>query len=394
MQLRSLSCTHEATFALTVEGDVYHWGAAWAKAPHATAPGNVDCARPQRVPELSDVAQLACTPPGYYHARAAGQGYSCSAVTRRGELYTWGLNGLLQLLHDEQKVLRPRKVTELRRRLRLPSPPSPPPPRAAPDPPVYLAAPGLGYFVLALRLPADTPLPAGAAAPLAAEEREASAADASVPAVFSVGRYCFEAPRAAAELAELRGVALRQLAAGAFHTLALSTRGELFSFGHPHGPDHSNGNLLGSGPLTAEGGGGALPPRRVALPVGAAVAEVSVSTYSNLAITVDGRVFTWGDADGNALGHANAQCHAPHWLTSLRGARMAHGALSYTNAAAATDDGRVYTWGGNCWQGGIAAGRNATGPTEVAWGGVPSCYRCASVALGHQHGFLIFEKRP
>ena len=48
---------------------------------------------------------------------------------------------------------------------------------------------------------------------------------------------------------------------------------------------------------------------------------------------------------------------------------MAHGALSYTNAAAATDDGRVYTWGGNCWQGGIAAGRNATGPTEVAWGG-------------------------
>ena len=80
--------------------------------------------------------------------------------------------------------------------------------------------------------------------------------------------------------------------------------------------------------------------------------------------------------------------------TSLRGVRMAHGALSYTNGAAATDDGRVYAWGGNCWQGGIAAGRSATGPTEVAWGGVPRCYRCSSVALGHQHGFLIFEKRP
>ena len=36
--------------------------------------------------------------------------------------------------------------------------------------------------------------------------------------------------------------------------------------------------------------------------------------------------------------------------TSLRGVRMAHGALSYTNGAAATDDGRVYAWGGNCWQ--------------------------------------------
>ena len=54
----------------------------------------------------------------------------------------------------------------------------------------------------------------------------------------------------------------------------------------------------------------------------------------------------------------------------------------------------MYAWGGNQWEGGIAAGRSATGPTEVAWGGVPRCYRCSSVALGHQHGFFIFEKRP
>ena len=56
-----------------------------------------------------------------------------------------------------------------------------------------------------------------------------------------------------------------------------------------------------------------------------------MSTYSNMAITIDGRVFTWGDADGNALGHTNGQCDAPHWLSSLRGVRMAHGALAYTN---------------------------------------------------------------
>ena len=122
--------------------------------------------------------------------------------------------------------------------------------------------------------------------------------------------------------------------------------------------------------------------------------EVAASTYANMAISLDGRVFTWGDSDGNALGHAVAECHAPHCLASLRGVQIAHGALSYTNAAAASDDGRCYMWGGNCWQGGIAAGRNATGPTEVAWGGVPKCYRCSSVALAFRHGFLIFEKRP
>ena len=73
---------------------------------------------------------------------------------------------------------------------------------------------------------------------------------------------------------------------------------------------------------------------------------------------------------------------------------MAHGACSYTNAAVATDEGRCYVWGGNYWEGGIAEGRNAAGPTEVAWGGVPGCYRCSSVALGHQHGYLIFRKHP
>ena len=43
---------------------------------------------------------------------------------------------------------------------------------------------------------------------------------------------------------------------------------------------------------------------------------------------------------------------------------------------------------------GIAGGRNATGATEVRWGGVPGCYRCSGVALAHRHGFLIFRKRP
>ena len=111
VQLRSLCCAHEATFALTVDGDVYHWGVAWLRTPGQVAsplPGNFDCPRPQRVPELSDISQVACTPPGYYHARSGGQGYACAAVTRRGGLYTWGISGYGQLLHDETTVARPR----------------------------------------------------------------------------------------------------------------------------------------------------------------------------------------------------------------------------------------------------------------------------------------------
>ena len=70
--------------------------------------------------------------------------------------------------------------------------------------------------------------------------------------------------------------------------------------------------------------------------------------------------------------------------------------MSYTNGAVASKDGRVYCWGGNAWEGGIAnAGREGPGDVvaEVAWRGVPPDYACAQVALGHNHGLLLFELR-
>jgi len=199
------------------------------------------------------------------------------------------------------------------------------------------------------------------------------------------------------EWEELRGVPIRQLAGGAFHCCAVSTRGELYTWGDQAGRDQSNGNLLGHGLVEALEDATnpmCVRPRRVAEPGLGPVAEVACSTYVTVAITVDGRVFTWGDSDGNALGHSRITCHQPQWISALRGQHMSHASVSYTNGAVASDQGRCYVWGGNCWEGGIAAGRNSTGPTEVAWGGVPSCYRCSSVALAFQHGYLIFRKQP
>merc|ERR1711871_741866 len=129
------------------------------------------------------------------------------------------------------------------------------------------------------------------------------------------------------------------------------------------------------------------------------VAEVSCSSYTSIAITVDGRVWSWGDCDGNALGHSNFNCHSPHWVTSLRGVHVAHGSLAYTNAAVATDEGRCYMWGGNMWEGGLAENRGSNGlsanATEMVWREaqqVPRCYRLLQVALAHRHGYLIFRK--
>ena len=131
-------------------------------------------------------------------------------------------------------------------------------------------------------------------------------------------------------------------------------------------------------------------PRR--LPNLPPIAEVAVSTYVTAAVAVDGRVATWGDSDGGALGHARLRCHAPAWVSSVRGLHAVHASLSYTNGAVATSEGRVFVWGGNAWEGGLAEGRASAAPSEVAWGGVPSCYRCSAVVLSYKHGFLVFRR--
>ena len=235
--------------------------------------------------------------------------------------------------------------------------------------------------------------------------------------MYTRGRFCHERAHNLRAWAALRGLSLRQLAAGGFHCCCLTASGEVYTWGHQFGYDHANGNLLGHGApdapvnMQVEPDGGELIdgmetgvaqvgvshgvrlPRRLAARALGAVAEISCSTYSNLLVTTDGRAFSWGDCDGGALGHTVDECHSPTRLVGLTGVRVAHGAMCYPNGAAALTDGSVFVWGGAMWEGGMGGGQVA--PSRVAWGGgVPPCYRCTSVALAHRHGMIIFRKEP
>ena len=55
---------------------------------------------------------------------------------------------------------------------------------------------------------------------------------------------------------------------------------------------------------------GVYSPRQVEVEGLGPVAEVACSSYSTAAVGVDGRVWTWGDGDGDALGHPHP-CHRP-----------------------------------------------------------------------------------
>lgn len=62
-------CADQATFAVTVDGSVWHWGMMW------DSNREEDAVRvPTRIEELRDVQAVACTPPGYYHGRRRSNG--------------------------------------------------------------------------------------------------------------------------------------------------------------------------------------------------------------------------------------------------------------------------------------------------------------------------------
>lgn len=369
-----IACADAATFALTDIGDVWFWGRSWLVDQVEDSP------EPTRLRELRDVVSVAACPPGYFHMRTYLRGYSCAATTRDGALFTWGLNTCGQLLHHDRHVVRPRRVVEECEAWR------PLTERA------LSVACGGDFLALSVQRPARGP------------SADGTSVSAPTTSVLTVGLFCLGrgSPHRLHEWEALRGVPLRQLAAGSFHCCALATRGDLYTFGDEWGQDHSNGNLLGQGserrdePDESQVGPYVQKPRRLVADGLGPVAEVACSTYTTIAITQDGRVFSWGDSDGDALGHEHVQCHVPRWVASLRWQRVSHGSVAYTNAAVATDEGRVFVWGGNMWEGGIAEGRNTDVPTEVQWAhtAVPSCYRCSSVALAHRHGYLIFQKQP
>jgi len=192
--------------------------------------------------------------------------------------------------------------------------------------------------------------------------------------------------------------------------------GSLWTYGATHGPDISNGCLLGrTGPFLEHGFAG--EPGRVNLDD---VRVVACSSYSSLAITGDGRAWTWGDCDGGALGHtadAGGGCNVPK---DLGVAGAVRGSIAYTNGAVAAKDG-IYMWGGNRWKGGIsrksrcgqtseqslssdsesdedmndfAAGStsNAHAPRRLAWRGVAKGYEAENLILGHCHAFIVARK--
>lgn len=90
------------------------------------------------------------------------------------------------------------------------------------------------------------------------------------------------------------GVFIKKVAAGLFHSLALSTDGQVFAWGRGDNGQLGQGdnNLDSSTPLLVSGG---------AL-IGKFITDISAGGYHSMALDADGVVYTWGANDSGQLG--------------------------------------------------------------------------------------------
>jgi alpha-tubulin suppressor-like RCC1 family protein len=150
-------------------------------------------------------------------------------------------------------------------------------------------------------------------------------------------------PAVVALPAALGHAAWKQIAAGTSHSLALTTDGHLYAWGN------NTSGELGNGARTDQ-----TTPVEVSLPASAgptAWAQVAAGTNHTLALTADGRLYAWGSNAWGQLGTGGPEkALLPVALPPPgkgAGTRWAQVAAGRYHTLALSTDGRLYTWGSN-----------------------------------------------
>lgn len=297
-----------------------------------------------QVQVLSDIALIACSPPGYHHH----DGYRGSiflAVSRQGQLYSWGIGNS-------------NKYCELMRRTPT---------------------------IEAMTKPDKTDIPWTVM--LAACGRHFSAVHGvkdGIRFTMTVGRFNKERPHRDCFYDELRGKTLLSLSCGAFFCCALTSTNELWVWGDNVGKDISNGNLLGYYDIKEP-----ICTKPFVMMYG--VMKVSCSTYSVLAITYGGHVVTWGDSDGHCLAH---QDPFPQSVTVLypRMGWSDSGSTCYPLCATACANRSLWMWGGTKWIRSLLC-ESSEPKCIVERFPIPPCYKTSDVTLALDRLFVIFRKQ-
>jgi alpha-tubulin suppressor-like RCC1 family protein len=185
----------------------------------------------------------------------------------------------------------------------------------------------------------------------------------------------------------LSGKRITAIVSGENHALALSADGKLFTWGWNWQLQLGNGTSV---PFTNV----PVAVDMTGVLAGKTVVALGTGNMHNQVVTSDGKVFTWGNGGDGQLGNGAATNSAVPVAVNMSGALSGKTVIAasggWQHSVALTSDGLVYTWGrGASSQLGNGATTNSSVPVAVSTSGVLSGKMIVAIGAGEYHCLAV-----
>lgn len=189
---------------------------------------------------------------------------------------------------------------------------------------------------------------------------------------------------------QIEGMHVSSISCGPWHTTAVTSAGQLFTFGDGtfgalgHGDRNSSGT-----PREVETLKG-LRTIRASCGIWHTAAVVEITTEPSISSSA-GKLFTWGDGDKGQLGHRDKEPRlAPSCVTILDDMTFCQVACGHSITAALTDSGQVYTMG-SVEYGQLGSPQSADGLPSCTEGIIRNSF-IEEIACGSHHVAVLSSK--
>ena len=173
------------------------------------------------------------------------------------------------------------------------------------------------------------------------------------------------------------------IACGAFHNLALTSTGEIYTWGLN---DYGQLGLGHTASVTA-------PQRIIEGLEGVAIADISAGGWHSGVLSSEGEVYMFGRGEYGRLGLADKTGSSklrPAKIRTIEGAKMVQVSCGGSHTLGVDASGKAWAWGrGSFGRLGTGEQRDALSPVEVNLPGGPERWHVIAVAAGGRHS-LVF----
>lgn len=325
-RVNSVACGNRVSFFVCRDA-TYRIGRGWTDSvPDATAP--------VRLETKTHIRRLAVQAAGYYHLERDTSGYHVLAIDDVGRLHGCGTNPMGQLFRSDRRIDALELIEGIEHAVDVSC--------------------GVDFSVVLTR---DRCVVGG-----------------------TYSRWVDDLPPGPRDVARPPGA--RSVHCGGYSVAVLTSDGIVYTFGSSCGCDLSDGDLLARG---SRGG-----VHEVPRPISGRYVTVRGSTYTFVALGLDGVAYTWGDSDGGATGQRAGN------QPGVLAVDVAAAGVSYPSGALVGRSGEFRVWGGGKWSGGVGSwsdSPNPWRPTVIGTPAAPPWYAIETVEIGHAHAVLVYRKR-